>query len=176
MSAMSDRQTAFTYSALRTLMVMLLLLSSPAIPSAAVIEAGQVFVCTPVAVWDGDGPVLCREGPILRLAGIAAREIDGTCRPGQPCSAASGTQARDTLVGLLGGAKGRWSDGHIVVAPPAMRCLSAGSGKGERTAAWCLLADGRNLSCSMMATQTVLRWPRYDPTNICHVKETTWPR
>jgi endonuclease YncB( thermonuclease family) len=166
----------FQASAIAALAGTLLLFSGPVASSTPIVTAGEKFVCTAVAVWDGDGPILCREGPKLRLAGIAAREIDGSCRPGQPCPAASGTQARDALVGLLGGEKGRWSDGHIVVAPPAMRCLSAGSGKGERTAAWCLLADGRNLSCSMMATQTVLRWPRYDPTNICHVKETIWPR
>lgn len=40
----------------------------------------------------------------------------------------------------------------------------------NRTAAWCLMTDGRNLSCAMLTTQTVLRWPRYDPENICHVR------
>ena len=29
----------------------------------AVIPAGQTFTCTPVAVWDGDGPIWCEEGP-----------------------------------------------------------------------------------------------------------------
>jgi endonuclease YncB( thermonuclease family) len=135
-----------------------------------VVPAGVRFACSPVTVWDGDGPVLCREGPKLRLAGIAARELDGSCRPGQPCPSVSGTQARDALVALLGGIRGRWSDGHIVIAAQTLRCISAGQGKGERTAAWCLMANGRNLSCAMLATQTVLRWPRYDPENICNVR------
>jgi endonuclease YncB( thermonuclease family) len=70
--------------------------------SAPVIPAGQSFICTPTHVWDGDGPVWCKEGPRLRLAGIAARELDGSCSPGHPCPAASGDAARDALVTLLG--------------------------------------------------------------------------
>jgi hypothetical protein len=45
---------------------------------SAVVPAGIAFPCTPVAVWDGDGPIWCAEGPRLRLAGIAARELDGS--------------------------------------------------------------------------------------------------
>ena len=49
--------------------------------TAQVIAAGASFTCTPTAVWDGDGPIWCAEGPKIRLAGIAAREIDGECKP-----------------------------------------------------------------------------------------------
>lgn len=48
--------------------------------AASIVAAGQTFTCTPTHVWDGDGPVWCAEGPHLRIAGIAAREMDGTCR------------------------------------------------------------------------------------------------
>ena len=41
----------------------------------SVIAAGLVFLCTPTLVADGDGPVWCAEGPRLRIAGIAARDI-----------------------------------------------------------------------------------------------------
>ncbi|MFN4040018.1 MAG: thermonuclease family protein, partial [Erythrobacter sp.] len=68
----------------------------------ASIPAGQTFTCTPEAVWDGDGPVWCEEGPRIRLAGIAARELDGTCSPGHPCPDASAETARDALVRLVG--------------------------------------------------------------------------
>lgn len=47
----------------------------------SVVPHGEAFECTPVAVWDGDGPIWCAEGPRLRLAGIAARELDGTSLP-----------------------------------------------------------------------------------------------
>lgn len=44
-----------------------------------VVAAGHSFTCTPTRVWDGDGPIWCAEGQRIRLAGIAAREIDGSC-------------------------------------------------------------------------------------------------
>lgn len=135
--------------------------------SVSVVAAGLVFICTPVAVWDGDGPVWCREGMHLRLSGIAARESDGTCRPNQPCPSASADTARSALVNLLGSDRGRLSTGHVVVAGPPMRCRSTGSAGGNRTGAWCRLADGRDLSCAMVATGTVLRWARYWRGHVC---------
>lgn len=65
------------------------------------ILTATIFVCTPIAVWDGDGPIWCEEGPKIRISSIAAREIDGSCRPGHPCPRPSGEAARDALVELL---------------------------------------------------------------------------
>lgn len=131
-----------------------------------VIAAGLLFACTPTHVADGDGPIWCAEGPRIRLAGIAARERDGSCRPGQPCPTASADAAMRALVGLLGGSRGavrfpgaRYD--HVRVRAPTMRCLSNGNAKGTRTGAFCQMADGRNLNCAMLATRTVLRWDRY---------------
>lgn len=129
--------------------------------AAAVVAAGEDFTCTPTHVWDGDGPVWCAEGPHVRIAGIAAREIDGTCRVGQPCPPASATQARDALVSLLGGPRGTSSTGHVVVRAGTMACRSEGSAGGSRTAAWCTLTSGQDLSCAMVGTGTVLRWERF---------------
>lgn len=114
-----------------------------------------------MAVWDGDGPIWCAEGPHVRVAGIAAREADGTCRANQPCPTASAEAARDALVNLLGGSQGTGPHGHITVAGPTMQCLSSGPAGGNRTAAWCTLPDGRDLSCAMLRTGTVLIWRRY---------------
>ena len=83
--------------------------------AALIVASGQTFTCTPTHVWDGDGPVWCAEGPHLRIAGIAAREMDGTCRSNQPCPDATAIEARDALVRLMGGAKGTISTGHVVV-------------------------------------------------------------
>ena len=69
--------------------------------AAAIIPAGKAFACTPIAVYDGDGPVWCAEGPRIRLAGIAAREMDGTCRTNQPCPRVSAERSRDELVKLV---------------------------------------------------------------------------
>lgn len=132
-----------------------------------IVAAGTLFTCTPTAVWDGDGPIWCAEGPRVRLSGIAAREMDGSCRSGQPCPAASATAARNALVGLFGGGRGTLRTGHIRVQAAPMRCLSAGSAGGNRTAAWCRLANGRDLSCAMLATHTVLRWDRYWGNHRC---------
>lgn len=129
--------------------------------AAAVVAAGQTFTCTPTHIYDGDGPIWCAEGPHVRIAGIAAKEMDGTCRDNQPCPAASAIQARDALVSLFGGARGAISTGHVIVRGPTMNCLSEGSAGGSRTAAWCTLPLGQDLSCAMVATGTVLRWDRY---------------
>ena len=132
-----------------------------ALLAASIVDSGQPFTCTPTHVWDGDGPVWCAEGPHLRIAGIAAREMDGTCRTNQPCPAASAIDARDALVQLMGGARGTISTGHVVVRGPRLTCRSEGGAGGNRTAAWCRLPSGADLSCAMIKTGTVLRWDRY---------------
>lgn len=127
---------------------------------AVAVAAGITFQCTPTHVWDGDGPIWCAEGPKIRLAGIAAREMDGTCRPGHPCPNASPIASRDHLVRLLGGARGLGPHGHVLVRGPVLTCQSMGSGKGDRTAAWC--STGRmNLSCEMVRRGYAARWQVY---------------
>lgn len=127
----------------------------------AVVPAGETFTCTPTAVWDGDGPIWCKEGPRIRLAGIAAREMDGSCSPGHPCPEASAVAARDALVRLVGQATGFGPHGHVTVKGPAMRCMSDGSGGGNRTAAWCVSPKGGDLSCAMVSMKLAAKWNRY---------------
>lgn len=115
------------------------------------------FVCTPIAVWDGDGPIWCEEGQKIRIASISAREIDNTCRPGHACPDASGIQARDTLVRLLGRPTGRWETGHITVSASPIRCVAQGESY-RRIVASCTLPDGRDLGAAMLASGTVARW------------------
>ena len=128
---------------------------------SVVVAEGERFACTPVKVWDGDGPIHCAEGPKVRLSGIAARELDGSCSPGHPCPDASGEAARDALAGLLGRTTGTGPEGHLLVEGPALDCLSEGSAKGSRTAARCVSPGAGDLSCAMMASGTVGRWDRY---------------
>jgi endonuclease YncB( thermonuclease family) len=128
---------------------------------AAALAAGLTFTCTPIRVWDGDGPIWCAEGPKVRLAGIAAREMDGSCRPGHPCPAAPATVARDRLVRLLGGPACRSREGHVLVRGQTLRCTSTGSAGGARTAAWCQSPKLGDLSCAMLKTGSVARWDRY---------------
>lgn len=132
-----------------------------------IVPKGETFTCTPTAVYDGDGPVWCKEGPKLRIAGIAAREMDGTCRSNQPCPDATAEAAKDALVDLLGGAKGKLPTGHAVVEGPPLTCQSEGQAVGARTGAWCKFPDGSDLSCRMVATKTVLEWGRYWKDHRC---------
>ena len=126
-----------------------------------VIPTGETFSCTPTAVWDGDGPIWCAEGPRIRLSGIAAREIDDTCRRDHPCLDASGEAARDALVQLLGTGTGRSRHGHVMVEGPTMTCISTGSAGGNRTGAWCTSPIGGDLSCAMVRHGWAARWDRY---------------
>lgn len=135
--------------------------------SPIVLAAATLFTCTPTAVWDGDGPIWCAEGPRVRVSGIAAREMDGTCQTNHPCPQASAIAARDALVSLLGGSRGVMRTGHVFVSGQPMRCLSTGPAGGNRTGAWCTLADGRDLSCAMVATGTVVRWELYWQNHRC---------
>lgn len=131
-----------------------------------IVASGTTFDCTPIRVWDGDGPIWCAEGPRIRLTGVAAREIDGSCRRGHPCPSASGPAARDALVRLIGKPVGRAREGHVLVEGPTMTCQSEGSGKGSRTSAWCW--SGRmSVNCAMVHGGWAVRWVRYDPQNRC---------
>jgi len=140
-----------------------------------VVAAGTTFQCTPVAVYDGDGPIWCAEGPKIRLRGIAARElrfdrgrmIDAGCKPGHPCPDRSGVEARDTLVMLLGGARGTLPTGHVKVSAAAMSCTSYGSGRGDRTAAACTVRGNGDLSCALVRAGVAVRWRTYGGRAVC---------
>lgn len=135
--------------------------------AAAIVPAGQSFECTPIRVWDGDGPIWCAEGPHVRLSGIAAREMDGTCNTNQPCPAATAVKARDRLVTVIGRAVGTTPEGHILVKGPSMRCVSVGGAGGNRTAAWCISPKGGDVSCAMVESGLTLRWERYWKDHRC---------
>ena len=126
-----------------------------------IIQGGEVFTCTPVAVWDGDGPVWCAEGPRVRLNAIAAREIDGTCRSGHPCPDATGVASRDHLASLLGRPTGHLSHGHVRIEGPPLRCRSSGSAGGTRTAARCFSPVHGDLGCRMVSDGYAREWRQY---------------
>jgi endonuclease YncB( thermonuclease family) len=136
--------------------------------AAVIVPSGEVFACTPTAVWDGDGPVWCAEGPRIRLSGIAARELDGSCSAGHPCPDADPIEARDALVELVGRPVGEGRHGHALVEGPPMRCVSAGSAGGDRTGAWCVSPMSGDISCAMVQGGWAARWERYWGDQRCH--------
>nr|WP_081984506.1 hypothetical protein [Sphingomonas sp. 35-24ZXX] len=132
-----------------------------------IVPAGQTFECTPTHVWDGDGPIWCAEGPRIRLSGIAAREMDGSCSPGHPCPTASAEEARDGLAKLLGTVAGTASTGHLLVKGPRLSCVSDGGAGGTRTAAWCSSPVHGDISCAMVKAGLAMRWARYWRSHRC---------
>jgi len=131
------------------------------------VSSEQAFACTPTRVWDGDGPIWCAEGPRIRLAGIAAREMDGSCTQGHPCPSVSATVSRDALVDLVGLRLGVHPQGHILVRGPALSCRSAGSASRNRIVAWCISPTRGDLSCAMVRGGWALRWERYWRNHRC---------
>lgn len=131
------------------------------VASVFVVPSGESFECTPTHVWDGDGPIWCEEGPRIRVSGIAARELDGTCSINHPCPDATAEEAKAALANLVGYPVGVSEHGHILVQGPTMSCISTGSAGGNRTGAWCTSPRSGDISCAMVATGLALRWDRY---------------
>lgn len=118
---------------------------------AVQIRDPSVFSCTVTKVHDGDGPLWCQEGPRVRLSGIAARELDGSCSSGHPCPSASAEEARATLE--------QFALGEV------LNCRQVGTSY-SRVVALCSLPNGDDLSCAMVRSGTALRWDRYDPDGL----------
>lgn len=143
------------------LSLLIFALSSNTYAQVPIIPKGQSFTCTPTHVWDGDGPIWCKEGARIRLAGIAARELDGTCSTGHPCPKANAIIARDALADLVGVSTGVGRHGHILVVGPVMQCKSDGSAGHKRTAAWCLSPKSGDINCAMIKGEWALKWDKY---------------
>lgn len=147
--------------------VFAMLLGSMAAADVPIVPRGQDFTCTPTHVWDGDGPIWCREGPRLRLAGIAARELDGSCSAGHPCPIPSGIESRDALVNLLGTPTGISRYGHIIIDALPLQCRSDGPAGGARTASWCISPRFGDINCAMVAAGWALPWDKYWRNHRC---------
>lgn len=109
------------------------------------------FSCEVADITDGD-TFRCVDGTRVRLSGVAARESDGTCRPGHPCPTASAEAATAALNNLASG--------------QVLACRAVGETYG-RVAAFCRRDDGLDLSCAMMQTGTVKKWWRYWGLHSC---------
>lgn len=107
-----------------------------------------------------EGDIVTRR-PRIRLAGIAAREADGTCNADQPCPNASHEEARDTLAAHVGTPGAFGPHGHRLVSGPTIHCVSTGGAAGNRTAAWCVSPRSGDISCAMASSGAALRWQRY---------------
>lgn len=148
MAFISSRQFAAGFA------IMAGLLGAGTIYSAP--PAAGPFLCTVAAVPDGDS-LRCTERrngrPIrVRLSGIAAREVDGSCQPGHPCPAASASASTAALEAL---ALGR-----------TLRCTAVGKSYG-RIAAFCRNSSGVDLSCAMVEGGYAAKWRRHWGNHRC---------
>lgn len=107
-----------------------------------------IFTCTVRSVTDGD-TFRCTDGTRVRLSAIAARESDGSCRPGHPCPTTSATIAKSALERLALG--------------QTLTCEADGTSY-NRVTAWCSDARGQQINCAMVNGGYAARWDRYDPT------------
>jgi endonuclease YncB( thermonuclease family) len=133
---------------------------------AALIAAGRAFTCDAIALHDVDGPIHCRSGEKIRLQGIGATEIDGSCRPNQPCIPGDPFEQRRIMATKVIGAIALEEDaslyGQLWFAKPVqLQCLSTGQSH-DRVTAWCARPDGSDLSCLAIRYKVAARWAKFD--------------
>lgn len=132
----------------------------------AAVVVGRGFTCRAIALHDVDGPIHCRSGEKIRLQGIGAIEIDGHCRPHQPCVAGDPIAQRRIMARRVIGAEIRREEASPYgqawfVEPVPLDCVATGRSHA-RVTAWCRRADGADLSCEAIRAGIAVRWPRYD--------------
>ena len=115
----------------------------------ALVATGQTFDCRVASVHDGD-TMRCADGTRVRLQGIDANELDGSCH--HLCARMPAIAARALLIQLTLG--------------QVASCLATGRSY-RRMVAWCsvMTASGRpvDLSCELVSRQAAIVWRKFDP-------------
>lgn len=112
------------------------------------------FVCAVVKVHDGDGPLWCRLGQKVRVAGIQAPDF----KSAEPCRRPAARRATytcdDTAARLSQQIVSRLTLHQRLVCQPTGTSY-------KRVVARCTLPDGRSLSCATIAAGAAVRWDTY---------------
>lgn len=103
------------------------------------------FACDVAYVNDGD-TLRCEDGTRVRFHAISARETDGTCSPGHPCSPASAGESKAALERLAGS---------------RITCLQTGKSY-ERVTAICHNISGVEINCAMVRSGAAVVWDRFN--------------
>lgn len=103
------------------------------------------FACDVEYVNDGD-TLRCQDGTRVRFHAISARETDGTCSPGHPCSPASAEESRAALERLAG---------------RRITCIQTGTSY-KRVTAICHNTSGVEINCAMVRSGAAVLWDRYN--------------
>lgn len=112
------------------------------------------FVCEVVRVHDGDGPLWCRSGQKVRVAGIQAPDFEDAAPCRRP-AARRGTYTCDDVAA---------ERARLIVSRLTLgrRLICQSTGRSySRIVARCTLPDGRSLSCAAIAAGAAVRWDRY---------------
>jgi endonuclease YncB( thermonuclease family) len=112
------------------------------------------FTCIVMRVHDGDGPLWCRSGQKIRVAGIQAPDFTSA----EPCRRPDGRRANYRCDDRAA-ARSRQIVSRLVLGK-RLTCLPMGRSY-QRVVARCTLADGRSLSCAVIAAGAAVRWGRY---------------
>nr|WP_120218431.1 thermonuclease family protein [Sphingopyxis sp. EG6] len=130
----------------RTLAIAAFLVACLSLPALGVAQSGgdrqrvsRAIECHTPNVTDGDS-LRCNDQRI-RLLGIDAPEMPGSCRPGRRCVQGDPYAARDYLISLT---------------RTTVRCTPEGRDRYGRTLARCT-ANGIDLSCAMIRSGHAVR-------------------
>ena len=112
------------------------------------------FICEVVRVHDGDGPLWCRSGQKIRVAGIQAPDFESAepCR--RPSALRSSYICDDRAAARSRQIVSRLTLNRRLSCQPVDRSYS-------RVVARCTLPDGRSLSCATIAAGAAVRWNTY---------------
>ena len=112
------------------------------------------FICEVIRVHDGDGPLWCRSGEKVRVAGIQASDFESAepyrrpdvRRANYTCDDRAAARSQRIVSSLVLGKR--------------LTCQPTGKSY-SRIVARCPLPDGRSLSCAAIAAGAAVRWDRY---------------
>ena len=119
--------------------------------SAAALPA---FTCDVVRIHDGDGPLWCRSGEKVRVAGIQAPDFQSA----EPCRRPVARRAAYTCDDRAAARSQRIVSS--LVMSKRLTCQPMGKSY-SRIVARCTLPDGRSLSCAAIAAGAAVRWERF---------------
>lgn len=112
------------------------------------------FTCDVVRVHDGDGPLWCRSGEKVRVAGIQAPDFESA----EPCRRPDARRGNYTCDDRAAARSHRIVSG--LVFGKRLTCQPTGKSY-SRIVARCTLPDGRSLSCATIAAGAAVRWEQY---------------
>lgn len=111
----------------------------------------STFSCEVIRVHDGDGPLWCRNGVKVRVAGIQAPDYESA----QPCRTDRANYVCDDRAAAASQRVAQRLTLHRrLTCQPVDRSY-------KRVVARCTLPDGRSLSCAMLAVGAATRWDTY---------------